>query len=204
MSKYFGLVFLFLIVNNIEINGQPIKLGVGFLYCFENSSFDTGVGVEPFAEYQITEKFSVRGVVGLHLSSFKGKYVMTGDSYRLTHYYGMVMYRPIKNDIEPFVGLGLGYYLPMDDGGGNSNTIDVYRVTSAAFDNNWGYNITAGADFFPGKTFHCMIELNYTIINTDYSYKLENELVYPAEKIKFKESINLSYFAAKLNFVFEL
>ena len=129
---------------------------------------------------------------------------MGGDSYRLTHYYGMVMYRPIKNDIEPYIGLGLGYYQPMDDGGGNANIIDIYRLTSVEFDNNWGYNITAGADFFPGKFFHCMLELNYTIINTNYSYNLENELVYPVEKFKYTDKINLSYLAAKLNFVFEL
>ena len=61
MSKYMLVFLLFSVLNFMSAYAQPIKLGVGILHCFKNSSTDTGIGAEPFAEYQITDKNICQG-----------------------------------------------------------------------------------------------------------------------------------------------
>lgn len=197
-------IIIFFIIKVITIYAQPVKIGGNIMLGLPNSITQTGYGVEGMAELKFTDEFSGRLSVGTHVALFENE-ALPGDELTQNKYYGLIIYRPFNNKIgsianlEPYIGLGLGYFSSSAETVHNTTVVNGGYVYGANIDDTWGLCATLGVNFMPGSTFQILAELNYNYLKPNYSYQFD--ILGP---VKVEDKINLSYAAFKLFFVLEL
>lgn len=201
-TNYF--IIIFVIINVITIYAQPVKIGANVMLGLPNSVTQTGYGIGGIFELKITDKFSGRLYVGTHLASFE-KEGLYDNELTQNKYCGLIVYRPYSNKIgsianlEPYIGLGLGYFTSSYGSTHNAQMVNGGYVYGANIDDAMGVCAILGVNFMPGSTFQILAELNYNYLKPNYSYTFA-----APSPVKVEDKINLSYTAFKLFFVLEL
>lgn len=201
---YQCFIIIFMLIIYLNVNAQPVKIGGNIMLGLPNSITQTGYGIGGIFELKITDKFSGRLSVGTHLAYFE-KEGLRGNELTQNKYCGLIIYRPNNNKIgslsnlEPYIGLGLGYFTSSYETTHNAQMVNGGYVYGANIDDTWGVCATLGVNFMPGSTFQILAELNYNYLKPNYSYQFD--ILGP---VKVEDKINLSYAAFKLFFVLEL
>ena len=203
-SYVYYFVLIFVIINAISISAQPIKIGANVFLGLPNTITQTGYGFEGFLEYKISQQFSARIAGGPHYASFE-KEGLYDNELTQNKYYGLIMYRPINggfkafNGIEPYIGIGLGYFTSSYESTHNAQVINGGYLYGVDISDAVGYCTTLGVNFMSGSAFQLMAEFNYTYLKPEYSYVYEG-----VSPVKVNDKIDLSFTAFRLFFVFEL
>ncbi len=197
-SKYF--VILIIILNSNSVLGQPVKVGANFILGLPNTITKTGYGIEGIVELKITDKFSGRLSIGSFYSTFE-KEGLFDNNLTQTKYNIGVIYRPFNEieNIEPYLGFGLGYYTSTYKSVHNAQVVNGGYVYGVNIDNAVGYNAKIGVNFMPRSKFQVITEFTYTYHKPDYSYTFESP-----SPLKINDKIDLSNTGFKMFFVFEL
>ena len=198
-------IIIFFIIKVITIYAQPVKIGGNIMLGLPNSITQTGYGVEGMAELKFTDEFSGRLSVGTHVALFENE-ALPGDELTQNKYYGLIIYRPFNNKIgsianlEPYIGLGLGYFSSSAETVHNTTVVNGGYKYGGNIDDALGVCATLGVNFMPGSTFQILAELNYNYLKPNYSYIFDT--IYT--QVRVEDKLNLTYTAFKLFFVLEL
>lgn len=198
------ITFLFLFTLLATSLSAQVSIGANIHLGIPNKITQTGYGLEGFLEIKLTEEISARMTGGIHHASFE-KEGIYDNSLTQDKIYGLIIYHPFTNRIEqlnglePYFGLGLGYFSSSYSSTHNAQIVNGGYIFGLNIKDAIGYCFAAGIDFSPLASFHVKAEANYFYINPDYSYTFENPTTF-----KIEDKIDLSYIACKLLFVIEL
>lgn len=184
MSKAKLSLMFFLFLAPL-IKSQSLNFGIGFSYYLPNTEINTGGGANLFAETKIYNIFTLRGSGSFILSEFSTKnQELKTDQYYQTQIEIAGIYKPISWNIEPYVGVGLGYYNPENQQSGNANVINGFPVGIKDIKSGVGANILIGLDLSPKSKVNFIVEFKRTFFKTNFTYVLNTN--------EFMENINLS------------
>ncbi|MBZ0181965.1 MAG: hypothetical protein K8F60_05870 [Melioribacteraceae bacterium] len=177
------MIFYFLLAP--IIHSQNIFMGLGASLLLPSSEINTGAGFYVSAESELLEQFLIRGYSSFLLSEFSANnQELKTDQYYQTQIEITGIYKPISWNIEPYVGVGLGYYNPENQQSGNANVINGFPVGIKDIKSGVGTNILIGLDLSPKSKVNFIVEFKRTFFKTNYTYVLNTN--------EFMENINLS------------
>ena len=167
---------------------QKIEAGLGLLYGVEGSTTTSGPGASLVVSYDPLDFLDLRTTWQVFISDFKGiKPYVGGDNYTLVSIEESVIYYPIKFDIAPYFGLGIGYYNIQHSTPGMSYSYQGYTTTNYFQDNKIGAHIVFGAYL------HSLAEISGLSFRFDFKYLfLEQHLNAYWRDINISKNINLN------------
>ena len=179
--KYFFALVLF----SFSITAQSINLGFGLGVVFPNNETNTGGSGLILIENDFKNGFVLRTAGSFILSEFStNNQALKTDLYYQSQIELCGIYKPISWNIEPYFGIGLGYYNPENQQSGNANVINGFPVGIKNIKSGVGTNILIGLDLSPKSKVNFIVEFKRTFFETNYTYVLNTN--------EFLENIDLS------------
>lgn len=177
--------FCALSLITISISAQSLNFGFGFLYYSPNTETNTGGGATILAETIIYDNLSLRGSGTFILSEFStDNQELKTYQYFQTQFELIGIYKPINWNIEPYFGIGFGFYNPENQQSGNSNDVNGYPVGIKDIKSGIGTNIFFGLDLSPQSKVNFLLEFKRTFFRSNYVYLINKE--------EFEKNIDLS------------
>ncbi len=159
---YMKRIFIFvaiIIVNNICILSQPMRIGVSGNFLIGNKYYDYQFGPSLIAEYSFEKiPISIRASTSIYFSELSSNY-LPGYDNNVFRIGALVNYFPIDWAIEPFIGLGIFYNFNSIKAGGMPATINGSTQYIENFDNDFSLELSAGIKFSAKTPFNFIVEI---------------------------------------------
>jgi len=177
--------FFALVLFSLSISAQSINLGFGLGVMFPNNETNTGGIGLILVENDFQNGFAIRTSGSFLLSEFSvNNQALKTDQYYQTQIEIAGIYKPISWNVEPYVGVGFGYYNPENQQSGNANVINGFPVGIKDIKSGIGTNILIGLDLSPKSKVNFIVEFKRTFFKSNFTYVLNTN--------EFKENIDLS------------
>ncbi len=192
------LFFSYILIIFSNIIAQGINIGGGL-------SFPSGgIGLNALMEYQINSKVTIRSSYNFDILQTNACSLPNTDySCLLTNFSFNILYRITGQQVQPYGGVGLGYFTPDISQNGNADFLNSQMLNKVKYNNSTGYIFLIGVDFTAQYALHFVVEYNYTLLKPDCTYYLE-DFNLPFVNIKHNGTADLSFSAVKCSFIFEL
>ncbi|MDP4175751.1 MAG: OmpW family outer membrane protein [Bacteroidota bacterium] len=168
------LVFIINFLFNSNLPAQGLSLGLGMNIPMGSSTQSMGFGLNLSGEYRFYDNYAMRLNSSFILSSLEGGVYVHSDTYTLSSFEGSFLYFPIKSKVQPYIGAGLGYYLPSSSSSSNATQIlntGNYNVGNN-IDNSYGINILAGIRFASQSFISYNLELKYVFLKPTWNVNI--------------------------------
>ncbi|HED06477.1 MAG TPA: hypothetical protein ENI61_07320 [Ignavibacteria bacterium] len=166
MKKNIFLLFISFSLFQIKLYSQHLALGFEVPIVINNTNVHIGNGVNFSFEYKMFNVFSLSGDLGGVSALTNGSKLVSG-SYSLFWAEADIQIKKVKGEIQPYLGIGIGYY---------KTDINLAALTRFVADNNvlsemdvvqykLGYNLQGGLDIPLSSVFVFETEIKYVIFN---------------------------------------
>ncbi|MAT57757.1 MAG: hypothetical protein CMF23_07250 [Ignavibacteriae bacterium] len=173
-----------LVLFTFSIYAQSIKLGFGLGIVFSNNETNTGGIGSILVENDFQNGLVIRTSGSFLLSEFSANnQELKTDQYYQTQIEIAGIYKPFSWNIEPYFGVGFGYYNPESQQSGNANVINGFPVGIKDIKSGVGTNILIGLDLSPKSKVNFIVEFKRTFFKTNFTFVLNTN--------EFMENINL-------------
>lgn len=168
------LIFIINFLLNSNLSAQGLSLGLGMNIPMGSSTQSMGFGLNLSGEYRFYDNYTMRLNSSFILSSLEGSVYVHSDTYTLSSFEGSFLYFPTQSKVQPYIGAGIGYYLPSTSSSSNATQIPNtgnYNVGNN-IDNAYGINMLAGIRFASQSFISYNLELKYVSLKPTWNVNI--------------------------------
>jgi len=190
-----GLSFIIIVTFQNPCIGQgyynSYNIGGGLCYAAENSNIKSGIGFDANITFLTDNIIAIRASIGRYETDVKVNKLSEGN-YSLLWIEGTMLLRSQSPIIQPYGGLGVGYYIT---GHELSSNVDRFfaqygLLGKEDIQDNIGIHLRSGLDIPISWTMSINLDIKYIFLKPNVKVKVTN--LYTSESVKVTEAVDLS------------
>lgn len=190
-KKYLITVILILTLGTITSNAQNYSLGGNINYAIENDNATGGVGFEGNFTFYTESIIAIRASVGRYASDTKIDKLSEGD-YSLLWMEGTLLIQAKTINIQPYIGLGGGYYITGHELSSNvKNALSLLGLRGKEeIADMFSIHLRGGLNINVAPTVALNADIKYVFLKPEVKVEITN--LYNYQTVSATEKVDLS------------